>query len=433
MINLIVLLLSVLPAILILRKSRGDSFNSGIIFLCIGYVFYAGYCILLFDLPTYYLWMYLIFSFVFFVALNLSYKLFYKVGINSGAYFENFFDVHLNKKNKNIIIFIYVGLSIFPLLFPEFRIFDLFRPPIPDLKYSFELQFENIEKSPFSSLVDLIKQLLFPFFLIALYSRSKKILFPFLILTLVFYIEYVVFKYKSRGQLIVNYFPLLFFYWCNFPRRRLFVIFISLALIPSILLLFGFYEIYRLDSAATIGQFDIWRSGEHIIRSETGFVDSVGIALIESGARADLLDYFKWIVTLPIPKFIFGSIAGARINTEVSEIILGTGRGGVGFYIVLPGLIAESNYIYGANFFWLHALMLGVLIAFLLRLFGGNKEFTYLIGYIFVLAMYNLNRGGIASFLPQIVNQLFFLYVIFAAYKFKLIRKKSPEIKYFSR
>lgn len=433
MINLIVLLLSVLPAILILRKSRGDSFNSGIIFLCIGYVFYAGYCIFIFDLPIYYLWMYLIFSFIFFVTLNLSYKLLYKVGISSGAYFGDFFDVYLNKKNKNIIIFLYVGLSVYPLLFPEFRIFDLFNPPIPDLKYSFELQFENIEKPLFSSLVDLIKQLLLPFFLIALYSRSKKILFPFLVLTLVFYIEYVVSKYKSRGQLIVNYFPLLFFYWCNFKERRWLVISIGLVLIPSTLLLFNFYEIYRLDSAATIGQFDVWKSGEHIIRVETGFVDSVGVPLIESGARVDLLDYFKWIVTLPIPKFLFGDIAGARINTEISEIILDVGRGGTGFYIVLPGLIAESVYIYGVNFFWLHALMLGILMAFLLRLFGGNEEFIYLIGYIFALAMYNLNRGGIASFLPQIINQLFLLYVIFAAYKFKLIQKKPPAIKYFSR
>ncbi|MNX94110.1 hypothetical protein D3C86_1263290 [compost metagenome] len=61
-------------------------------------------------------------------------------------------------------------------------------------------------------------------------------------------------------------------------------------------------------------------------------------------------------------------------------------------------------------------------------MFGTNPRFTFLVGYIVGLAAYNLNRGGIASFLPLVVNQLFLMYFIYLAYKLRLIALTQGNI-----
>lgn len=396
--------------------------NSSIVFFVAGYVFYAGYCIGEDAIPNDYTWMYFVFLFIFCASYNFSYKLLHGVGRDSGTYFGDFLRKTFDRRVNFIIISSYLLLSIAPLFYPEFRIIQLFNPPTPDLAKAFGMRFEEVNNGVFIGLALLMKQLITPFFYISLYNSSRRILIPFLVLSVVFYIEYVVSGYKSRGQLIVHYFPLLFYYWCSYPRRRMSLVFLGVSSLPFMMLAFHFYENYRLDSSVSFGAFDVVTSIDHILRSETGFVEFVGLPLMDSGARVDFVAYIKWIFTLPFPKFIIGEVSGARINTEISEIILGLERGSRGFYIVLPGLISEAVYIYGPYLYWVHALTLGFLFSFLIRIFRGNKEFTFLIGYAIGLAIYNLNRGGVASFLPQVINQFFLMYVILLFYMLGIIR-----------
>ncbi|MNK83865.1 hypothetical protein D3C87_1036970 [compost metagenome] len=428
MIFLVVVLLSCIPFLFLMKNRRGEMANSAILFFAAAYVFYAGYCIGDDAIPAYYVWMYFAFIIAFCVSYNFTFKVFKGLGASAEVYYNDFFSKFFRRRIRVGVIFCYISLSLIPLIYPEFKLGLLLNPPEPDLAGVFGVRFEVVETNAFVSLASLMKQLLTPFFYISLFGESRKGAKQLLLLALVFYLEYVASGYKSRGQLIVSFFPVLFYFWCTFPKKRFVIALCGVALLPFVMLLFSFYEIYRLDSSASVSEFGVWSSVDHILRTETGFVEFVGVPLIQSKAYVDLWLYMQWIVTLPIPKFIIGEVAGARINTEISEIILGAARGSQGFYIVLPGLIAEANYIYGPFFFWVHAATLGVLFAFLFRMFGTNPRFTFLVGYIVGLAAYNLNRGGIASFLPLVVNQLFLMYFIYLAYKLRLIALTQGNI-----
>lgn len=119
-----------------------------------------------------------------------------------------------------------------------------------------------------------------------------------------------------------------------------------------------------------------------------------------------------------------GSLSDFRINDIISTYILGTSRGDRGFYIVLPGLIGESIFLFGKSFFWLHGLFLGLVSSFVLKLFVYIRSSVFLQTYFVFLITYQLNRGGVASFLPIVVNQFILFYIVL----FIVIFSKSKYI-----
>ena len=406
-----------------LRPRNNSNFGNSIYYLFVfGFIFYAGTVIAKNEIPSYYLLMY----FVFLVTLGVSYRFFYKLLLPIGNYSNRSLGCSLipfaERNSKKIIILFYV-LTILPLLVPNFRLGLVLSPPAPDLVSIFGWRMEGGEKHPFIRIAELIKLLLVPFFYLAIFSFRKNLTIVVSIIISIFYLEYIDTAYKSRGQLIAALFPILFYVWHFFPKYRKPIVILMLAIMPLAIIFFNFFENYRLGADVSLSDFSLSDSLEHILNAETSFPSAVGISIIESGARVDLGSYFTWIFTLPIPKFIFGEISGARINTEISEIFLGVSKGSAGFFIILPGLIAESVYIFGNYFYWIHAVFLGLIIAFLTRIFQGSKNFAFLVGYLAILMMYNTNRGGISSSLAQIVNELLLVYLIL----FITLLKKRPQ------
>lgn len=194
---------------------------------------------------------------------------------------------------------------------------------------------------------------------------------------------------------------------------------------PFVLILFAFYTDYRLHGGLSLSDYSFLNSVLYIFESETSFVLTTGVPLIESGSHVNLAMYFKWILTLPIPKFIIGAVSGTRLNSEISAIVLGVSEGGKGYYIVLPGLVAESVYIYGKYFFWLHAVFIGAVIAFLARVFFTNKNFILLAGYVAFISFYSLNRAGVAAFLPIAINGFIVIYIIYLLYRFGILKVEN--------
>ena len=137
-------------------------------------------------------------------------------------------------------------------------------------------------------------------------------------------------------------------------------------MLPLVLVASYVYGVVRIGG--TVGELSFWEAVTPVMETETSFPRDVGMLVIEKAARVDLSDYVKWIVTLPIPKILTGEIGGARINYEISEYVSGVSPGQKGWYVVLPGLIAESVYIYGNYFFWLHGGFIAFLAALVVRL-----------------------------------------------------------------
>jgi len=271
-------------------------------------------------------------------------------------------------------------------------------------------------------LIDYTKILLTPFFYIALYRYRNRIHWAFLIVILLLYVNYIRGFYVSRGDFISSLGLLGIVLWVTRPHYRRTMIISVLALMPLMLAALDLYSVIRLGR--TVGEVSILNSSLSLLESETSFPLRVGIPIIEAGVRVNFADYIRWIVTLPLPKIFTGEIEGTRFGYQISTFVLGVSPGEKGFYAVLPGLMAESVYIYGRYFFWLHGVFVAFLAAFVVRLMERTPQLLFLQAHVVILFTYILNRGGITSLLPRLLNHYLLFYLFVFAVVFGLFRKR---------
>ncbi|NWN91783.1 hypothetical protein HLV39_09815 [Marinobacter adhaerens] len=318
------------------------------------------------------------------------------------------------------VVVLYVLVSLLPLVLPEFRLHMLFLPPSPDLKALFAERFSTATPNLLEKLVGYAQLLLSPFFYLALYHLRFRLKWVILIFAFLLYAGYVDKAYAGRGDVMMHVGMIVLALWVMRPWLRKRIMGVILLSLP--LLFYGFYIYGRIRIGGGVEGVGITDGVFSILETEWGFPRMVGMSIIESEARVNLGAYFVWIVTLPIPKIITGGIEGARINYEISEIVLGSTRGTTGWYVVLPGLVSEAVYIYGKYFFWVHGLLIGFMAAFFARLTERVPQTSFLFFYLVLMFSYALNRGGISALLPLIMNQ-FLLFYLFLFYI--LIRRKK--------
>lgn len=320
------------------------------------------------------------------------------------------------------VIILYVLLSSVPLIWPEFRLHFLLRPPSPDLRAVFYKRFTE-GRDPILHVVSYAVILMTPFFYVALYRLRHRSCWIAFVFSLLMYVDYVATGYIGRSDVMMYFTVLVLGIWFAEPRarRRLFM----MGIIFSPLVLYALYWYGRIRIGGVPGDISIFEGALSLLYSEIGFPRMVGMRILELGARVDLRQYFTWIVTLPFPKLLTGAIEGARINYEISELVLGLPRGAPGWYIVLPGLVAESIYIYGEWFFWLHGALIGAMAAFFARFAERVPQFLFLYLYLVIQFSYVLNRGGIAGVLPKVINEFLLFYVFVFAL---VLRPRSKQL-----
>lgn len=330
-----------------------------------------------------------------------------------------------SKKQSNIFIIIYLLILFIPLIYPTNKLIRFFSPPSPNLTAVFAGSINGSNFTLVGKILQYAQLLLTPFFYLYLAKYTKKYRNVVFLQLLVLYLQYIKGGYIGRGTILMAFFILFIAYWEMNPkkRRKLFII----GIIFSIGLLFFFYYYMIARNGTTIQKATLLKAFTSIIDIELAFPKDVGIKIIESNNRANIFQYIKWIVTLPIPKIFIGSISGARINYEISEYILGLSRDSKGWYVVLPGFLGESIYIYGKLFFWIHGIFVAFLLALSVKIVERNRVFRFLKLYLVFLFGYNLNRAGISAILPDLVNgcMFLFLYLFLVNYNYK------KYIKYF--
>lgn len=320
-----------------------------------------------------------------------------------------------------VVIVFYILISLVPLVRPEFRLHYLLMPPKPDLHYVFYRQFTE-EPNVVLRLIGYIKLLATPFFYLALYRLHSNVCKIFILIIFLMYIDYVANAYIGRGDVLLNFGLLILGIWILRPKYRRWIIMTGIIFMPFFLYALYWYGCIRIGG--TIGKVSIGEAIISILTSELSFPIRVGMPIIEAGARVNFSDYLVWIITLPLPKLLTGPIKGARINYEISEFILGLPIGAPGWYVVLPGIVAESFYIFGSKLFWLHGLFLGIIAAFFARVTERVPQFLFFYLYVVGQFTYILNRGGIAALLPTIINE----FLLFYLYLFAIVFYRSRKV-----
>jgi len=310
----------------------------------------------------------------------------------------------------NWVIITYLLLSAFPLVWPEFRLHQLLTPSAPDLKMMFYLRIHT-EMDAVAKIVNYIRLLIGPFFFIALYRYRAHLKWVALVFCLLLYVDYIGnYCYIGRGTVALHILVLFLAAWILYPKARTKLTILSISCIPILLVASYAYTVIRIGG--TLDNLSLLQAVKGTLGVELTLVKRAGMVVYQTGARVNLADFVKWIITLPIPKLLTGPIDGARINYEISDLVLGIRTGSSGGHVTLSGLLSESIYIYGKYFFWLHGFFVGCLAAFFARLMERVPQFLFLFLFIAMLFAFNLNRAGIASLLPRLTNQLLLFYFV---------------------
>lgn len=362
--------------------------------------------------PIEYIYYYCIFLIVLAISFVLSLKHLSRLSIKVAMLSHyNAFSIISNKHNIRLILLLYLSLSIFPLIYPEFRLIRLFDPPRLDISFFTGVP---IDRTFFEKLITYCQLLLFPIYLVSLHFFRKNILLLCLIISFPIYTKYCATGYVGRGGILIWILIIGTSYYVQYRRKRRTIVAVGLLSLPAVLFLFFAMGHIRSGNDHLVTKSNFIEGLQSVLFVQTNF-PYYSKYIIFSETRANPVEYFKWLITTPIPKVVTGSIDGSRINFEIAYLIRGLSPGDPGFTVDLTGVVSESIYIFGNHLFWIHALFIAILFAFLCSLMEGlPRPLLFAAIYIAIYWGYVLNRAGIASAWPQIINGFLSLYFLIA-------------------
>jgi hypothetical protein len=389
-----------------------------IVLLLTGFFLYSGIATADSNTPPFLLFCYVVFSGSIVVGFGSGLMGFFSLGQAIGDYATPQISALSEGDLPKYVIAFYVLLHVSALLFPELRLHLLLSPPAPDMRLWFNGQLK-IDRSVDFSLLHYVTTLSTPFYYVALFSLRRNVVKLIGTILFVDYVRYVDQSYIGRSDIFFDTTFVFIVMWTEHRAIRWILALCAVAAAPVVAT--GFYAYSMLRLGVGLENIDLTGAASRVIESEFTFLIRAGMPLIDSEQHVDLGRYFAWIATLPVPGFLKGGIDVARVNYEMSTIILGRGVSDPGFYVLLPGLLAESIYLFGETFFFVHAVFVGVAAAFFCRLCERAVGLNTLFIYVAILFFYNLNRGGIASLLPSVVNEflVFYLFLGISIYRTK--------------
>lgn len=346
------------------------------------------------------------------VILSIFLKIFYKkdIKIKVGDSIKTF-----STKYSNYVFFVYFGLSLIPMIISG-EIGLLINPPSVDLKHLTEAN--NFETNNVSGVFESIKNFVVPFFYLSLYKyRNKPRVVIFLVFA-IYYIGYCKNAYIGRGAILAVLLFVVLYLYHFFPKIRKGVVIVASSLIPTIIIFFVSFISIRMGLKA----------------EDLSFADSLS-SLIESesyyymyfdylkGDSSYLYNYIVWFVTLPLPGFLKVFDVNMNFNALFTAHVMGVSLSDVES-IALPGLVNESIFIFGSSLFFLHAILLALVISVFYNSLKSNESNFFVIIYSMINLCLFLPRGGTSGPYSGVIKILFifFLFYIFSP-------KKSISIK----
>src|SRR5690625_613968 len=399
----LIFLMSLLIIIFFLNIYRDTLYKITVLGIGLSVLTYSGLGISFEDINNNYLFSY----FIYLICILFSFTFFYQKNENKDKITISFW--WNEKKVNNIIInfstILYFISRILYLIIPSNRLINLIIPPTINV-YGVRFLSRTFSANNMLNIASLVSTLAFPFFLFFLYKlvKNKKRMTAFLFVGFWIYLDYAIYEYIGRYELIIG---LLFLYLVlNYKEDKLIIKKKSIAIISSILVLsiplLVAYEGYRLSGNIEIN--NLFYSIELLLQSEISYPKYYDI-INSSTSTYGINNYLLWIFTLPIPKMIF-PIEIMPFNTYFTDLI-----NPYLDYTVLPSILGEGFMIFGDGLYWLHAIILGSIIGISYRVLSKYDFTTLVIAYISVLT-FTIGRGGSMEIISFIINNLFVVWII---------------------
>lgn len=315
------------------------------------------------------------------------------------------------EQHASKLLLLYFGLTIISFVYPEVKLKNLLSPPPPVLSgFDFEEEGNNYVGGLLSSVIYLLKAFILPFFYIGLYKYRSKPSKVLLLLLLDLYLVYCKSGYVGRGTILktaIICFFVVYYQLSKRAKKRL--IFVAAALSPIVL--YGFYRYSLIRMGTDVSGETISQAVEILFGQEICYPMHynyyIGLKNHHIG------DYLSWLVLLPLPGFLKFGLGDYFLNREFSMEILGLDASDSYFFILLPGVVGEGLYVFGPYLFWLHAIVLGIFIRFVIDTFTSNEVFTYYFYNCIVSLSFMLARAGTVSVYPIMMKSILSIIIVF--------------------
>ena len=318
-----------------------------------------------------------------------------KTSLTNDIRYSDTLDFVINRYGKFIVI-LYVSIPLIRLLVAG-KIFNIFSPPSLSLTDAIDGRFDGVVQMGFiESVLYYIQELMLPFYLVCLYQYRNDIgKLSFFILA-PFYFNYAFSGYLARSGTMPYILMLYIAFYLSHQKYRKKILVYTIIGIPAVLVFLSWYTFARQGSEFNISYGDAIYL---LAQQETNFPMHYAELQHWPFDPKLFVSYINWILTLPLPGFLKSSSFDYSFTAIFSERILGMDRIQSGFNILLPGLIGESIFLFGKTFYWVQAIIVGVIIGFAFKLVHRKQE-LFLVLYMTFYSGICFARAGTVSMMP---------------------------------
>lgn len=343
---------------------------------------------------------YLMYYCVWLVAFSFSLKWIVKkknYAINRFSCETSFFE----KKGKWFIVS-YIFLLLMQLAI-EGKLNLLINPPQPDLRSAFD----GTEIGG-SGLIYLAKLVIYPFYLASLIRYKDRLFFLLILLFFPFYVQYVESAYIARSGVVAYLLIYLAIIYIYRPALRKRLVVSTLIAIPFFLVALSWYTYARLGMDFSLNLTD---AVSELLYQETSYTRHFNLLMAKEWDSSLMYDYFEWLFTLPLPGFLKGSSNDFFFNAIFSERLYGVYRGEMGFSVYLPSVVNESIFIFGPLLYVIHAIILGIFVGIIYRMFKYKEEYILFL-YCSIYISSVLARAGTFSIYSIYLKGLLVYFIV---------------------
>lgn len=409
----IIILASFFVGTIALSKQSSPRMKLLIVIMLMGVFFYSGYGISYRVVDNKYILCYIIFI----ICLCIPFILFNKRCKDSSEDFTqlDFYIVTHRNLIRNLA-FAFLFCYFVPLVYPEFKLFNIFKSPGFLLENLWEDRW-SYKENTIIVMIDAFKAFFQPFFYIYITQlqidkvKNRKVVLLFMSVVLMLYMRY---SYLGRYQMMLFGLIIYLLAFCvkgyefKISKKNVSIIIaVVLALIPS---LYAFTFIRQGTSADSGLSFnDIVGL---LIDSEAYYPIYYDVALHSTALQGQTpLTFILWLLFLPIPSFIFPGKPTLQ-GDAFTYAVTGKSFGDANFSSALPSVLGESFMFFGEEYYWVSALIIGCVIFFVINFLTKHKTLNFFTIYLIVFSL-TLGRGGASSYMSTIINGSLSVFVLY--------------------
>lgn len=290
------------------------------------------------------------------------------------------------------VIFFYIFICLLSLA-ASGSISNLLHPPAADLSSLMGEVAEGKSLSGVQSLLYYIRSIVYIFYLISLYVYRRQLIKFSILLILPSYISFASSGYIGRGEMMMIAITIFILAFINYPQHRKKFVVGTIVAVPLVILFLFWYSMYRIGNVVDISSIKISDAVAMLSYQETSYpLHYVEVSKWSQDSHLSS-SYLGWLVNLPLPGFLKLGHGDYAFNLIFSERLLGIYRGANGFYVKLPGIVNEGLFIFGPYLYFIHAVILGIIISKVFRSIRYDFELVLLIHLAFNVA-FQLGRAG---------------------------------------